>query len=484
MKKYKGFTVVELVIVIAIIAVLAAVLIPTFSSLVKSANESADTQLIKNLNTSLRADLPDGKHPTMHDALKAAEAFGYDVDKINASAVGNEILWDQDNDVFCYAKGESVEYIPESVSADKKITSKDDYRLWKIYNAKSGAVPAAADQTNSIYLADNLVVSTPLNVKVGVDVGNRKDISSVTFENSTTTAQKVIIRMNGGNLTVKDTNDGSEQLFYGYAENVEVTTGSTCFVAHGVIGNMDLKAGKAIADSGAFIGLIKAASGTIAIERNGGMFIIPASNQIDPNVDLSGVDQSEGKNEKAIEAFAKSIAEEDDGTVAIIGTKKYASFKMAVETAKTGEKIYLINDFSIEEDIGELSQNANEGWIGGLRNEVVLYNDITITFIGAKQLHFHDSSAIRMNGHTLKLVASTDGAGLFLVKIDEELERAMAESGATLTLNSDIECIQTATMDNFVEYSSGKWIKSSQIAGGGSDPVEGPGTPPSFPSVP
>lgn len=40
----KGFTTVELVIVIAVIAILAAVLIPTFSNLVTKANNSAITQ--------------------------------------------------------------------------------------------------------------------------------------------------------------------------------------------------------------------------------------------------------------------------------------------------------------------------------------------------------------------------------------------------------------------------------------------------------
>lgn len=40
----KGFTTVELVIVIAVIAILAAVLIPTFSSLINKANESAALQ--------------------------------------------------------------------------------------------------------------------------------------------------------------------------------------------------------------------------------------------------------------------------------------------------------------------------------------------------------------------------------------------------------------------------------------------------------
>ena len=40
----KGFTLTELVIVIAVIAVLAAVLIPTFSGIINAANESAAMQ--------------------------------------------------------------------------------------------------------------------------------------------------------------------------------------------------------------------------------------------------------------------------------------------------------------------------------------------------------------------------------------------------------------------------------------------------------
>ena len=47
----KGFTIVELVIVIAVVAILAAVLIPTFAGLVRKANISNDTVLAKNLNT-------------------------------------------------------------------------------------------------------------------------------------------------------------------------------------------------------------------------------------------------------------------------------------------------------------------------------------------------------------------------------------------------------------------------------------------------
>ena len=52
----KGFTLVELVIVIAIIAILAAVLIPTFAGVVRKANESAALQSARNAYTAIMAE--------------------------------------------------------------------------------------------------------------------------------------------------------------------------------------------------------------------------------------------------------------------------------------------------------------------------------------------------------------------------------------------------------------------------------------------
>ena len=51
----KGFTIVELVIVIAVIAILAGVLIPTFSGVVKKAKENAALQEAKNAYTNAYA---------------------------------------------------------------------------------------------------------------------------------------------------------------------------------------------------------------------------------------------------------------------------------------------------------------------------------------------------------------------------------------------------------------------------------------------
>ena len=51
LKNKKGFTIVELVIVIAVIAILAAVLIPTFGGVIEKANASKEMQAARNLYT-------------------------------------------------------------------------------------------------------------------------------------------------------------------------------------------------------------------------------------------------------------------------------------------------------------------------------------------------------------------------------------------------------------------------------------------------
>lgn len=57
-KKFKkAFTITELVIVIAVIAILAAVLIPTFSTVISKANESAAMQECRNEWSNMSVDI-------------------------------------------------------------------------------------------------------------------------------------------------------------------------------------------------------------------------------------------------------------------------------------------------------------------------------------------------------------------------------------------------------------------------------------------
>ena len=79
--KQKGFTIVELVIVIAIIAILAAVLIPTFNNIINKANESKATQEVTN-------------------AMKEFITINYDLDLDNVLVVYlDKELLDYENEV-------------------------------------------------------------------------------------------------------------------------------------------------------------------------------------------------------------------------------------------------------------------------------------------------------------------------------------------------------------------------------------------------
>ena len=68
----KGFTIVELVIVIAVIAILAAVMIPTFSSIIEKAQMSAAIQEARTYYTELYADdIQDGAIDGKKDGTNA-----------------------------------------------------------------------------------------------------------------------------------------------------------------------------------------------------------------------------------------------------------------------------------------------------------------------------------------------------------------------------------------------------------------------------
>ena len=79
LKKKKGFTIVELVIVIAVIGILAAVLIPTFANLINKAHQSADIQAVRQMNLVL-ATHTDGSINTVSDAVKVLDQDNIDLD--------------------------------------------------------------------------------------------------------------------------------------------------------------------------------------------------------------------------------------------------------------------------------------------------------------------------------------------------------------------------------------------------------------------
>ena len=92
----KGFTIVELVIVVAVIAILAAVLIPTFSGIIRKANISSDTVVAKNLNTAaIAAGAKD-----FDSAIAAVKDAGYLLANLNAKAADCYFVWEEESNQF------------------------------------------------------------------------------------------------------------------------------------------------------------------------------------------------------------------------------------------------------------------------------------------------------------------------------------------------------------------------------------------------
>lgn len=95
-KLRRAFTIVELVIVIAVIAILAAVLIPTFTSLIQKANVSNDTQIVREMNTALSMGEADGRPEDMGDVLDVLSEYGgFDMAKFNPSTDGYLYVWEK-----------------------------------------------------------------------------------------------------------------------------------------------------------------------------------------------------------------------------------------------------------------------------------------------------------------------------------------------------------------------------------------------------
>ena len=122
----KGFTIVELVIVIAVIAILAAVLIPTFASIVKKANDSNVQQVLAAAR----------KVAVAENATDAA----FDEDTLVYVYEDKEYTWDADEGKF--------------VEADEAVTIEEGDMVYAAEKPTEDYVPVANDEDDDGFVAN------------------------------------------------------------------------------------------------------------------------------------------------------------------------------------------------------------------------------------------------------------------------------------------------------------------------------------------
>lgn len=110
----KAFTIVELVIVIAVIAILAAVLIPTFSSLIEKANINSDTAAVRQMNSYLAADeIANGnqKPSGWEEVVKILNKSGLDVHNYKALSAEHDMVYDSSVNRILYVLRSTQEVV-------------------------------------------------------------------------------------------------------------------------------------------------------------------------------------------------------------------------------------------------------------------------------------------------------------------------------------------------------------------------------------
>ena len=88
----KGFTLVELLVVIAILAILATVTVVGYIAFTDKADRSVDEQTVEQLNTVLQAsEVSDGKPVNPSDAMAILEENGFNIENYEAVYSKNTI---------------------------------------------------------------------------------------------------------------------------------------------------------------------------------------------------------------------------------------------------------------------------------------------------------------------------------------------------------------------------------------------------------
>jgi len=261
----KGFTIVELVVVIAVIGILAAVLIPTFSNIIEKANISADTQLCRNMNTALSTAKADGREfNDMEDVLFTINEAGYIVEHLNPTTEGYYYAWDSENDQIVFLNKKLNVHYPTDA---------------KINPAECWVTVGSSDEANKIANHGYAVYLEPKLSNKTVSVGSLVSIdggatTGVDLTVSSSANGSIVVKGNFDEIVVKAENAHIEQ--YGVANKVTAQVSDSTLVVNGLVKEVVMEKGSvSVAKSGVVNQLTSApvSGATVTVKASEGMIV-------------------------------------------------------------------------------------------------------------------------------------------------------------------------------------------------------------------
>ena len=449
----RAFTITELVIVIAVIAILAAVLIPTFTSLINRANESADIQTVKNLNTILSSEEALGNRAdNIEEALEQALDGGYKVENLTPTSDGNDIVWDATNNRFALVDGDGNKVFGDALTPD--VISGQNY--WKITDDAN----KASDTNFSWYLTEDALTSDggttetmEITSSANLNLSELTDLKTVTI--STTEADAVVnLTTNSEDVKISvgtDTTANTATVnLYGTAGTVGAAnsiTGQLTFADYGneslhIYGTVDTiltKGGKIVINENAKVEKL-----LVMMNENSWTFALTTPDSL-------AIEKKDGATLKALYGvfnssvtvasktplpanFAELVQNENnaDGSQTITNTIVYsANVRYFEKGIGTKNDPFLINDPSQMSFIGNLS---------GSELYFKLVNDITLTsnVIITNGNNFFD---IGNNTITIDIQKANDYCA-FLISGNSKLTINAGETGSIIfTAKTTVDCL-------------------------------------------
>ncbi len=259
--KKRGFTIIELVIVIAVIAILAAVLIPTFANIIQKANVANDVALARNMNTILIADeATNGRSTDMYDVLIALEQGGFKLENLNPRADGNVFAWDKANNQIVYLEKGSTKPIFQA----KEIgDNKGD-----LYITTRKAEVFADYPGYSYYFASDI------SGNITLDEGSCLDTGEFALKGNVSVKTSKDVEIHGtinGTITVDSTNGKITN--YSVVENVVIkNTAATSYHERGHVAAMEIQnslKGKVVLENDAYVEKLTNNRTNGTVESNG-----------------------------------------------------------------------------------------------------------------------------------------------------------------------------------------------------------------------